>query len=232
MTFSNEQKEKLAAPLSREVVKSRKQGNRPVSYIEAWHAIAEANRVFGFDGWTRETVHMACVVEQERKIGVTDTFAGYDGWGVSYTCRVRVSAGGVVREGSGSGHGIDRDIGQAHESAVKEAESDAMKRALMTFGNPFGLALYDKTQANVSDDEPEPPQPQRRETEAQIAARLEFIEGGNGTIEELGGNFPKLVAWFQSQEQRDARQKYQISVGEFEMMKAKVIAKRPPGATS
>jgi hypothetical protein len=24
-----------------------------------------------------------------------------------------------------------------------------MKRALMTFGNPFGLALYDKTQANV-----------------------------------------------------------------------------------
>ena len=42
------------------------------------------------------------------------------------------------------------DLGQAHESAIKEAETDAMKRALMTFGNPFGLALYDKQQRQVS----------------------------------------------------------------------------------
>ena len=42
------------------------------------------------------------------------------------------------------------DLGQAHESALKEAETDAMKRALMTFGNPFGLALYDKAQRQVS----------------------------------------------------------------------------------
>nr|WP_233130301.1 Rad52/Rad22 family DNA repair protein [Synechococcus sp. 1G10] len=54
--------------------------------------------------------------------------------------------GGIVREGCGVGHGIDVDLGQAHESALKEAETDAMKRALMTFGNPFGLALYDKQQ--------------------------------------------------------------------------------------
>ena len=31
--------------------------------------------------------------------------------------------------------------GEAHESAIREAETDAMKRALSTFGNPFGLAL-------------------------------------------------------------------------------------------
>jgi hypothetical protein len=63
------------------------------------------------------------------------------------------TAGGLtplVREGSGAGHGIDVDLGQAHESALKEAETDAMKRALMTFGNPFGLALYDKAQRQVS----------------------------------------------------------------------------------
>jgi hypothetical protein len=42
------------------------------------------------------------------------------------------------------------DLGQAHESAIKEAETDAMKRALVTFGNPFGLALYDKSQRQVS----------------------------------------------------------------------------------
>jgi hypothetical protein len=77
------------------------------------------------------------------------------GWGVTYTARVRVTvnAGGLlplVREGSGAGHGIDVDLGQAHESALKESETDAMKRALMTFGNPFGLALYDKAQRQVS----------------------------------------------------------------------------------
>ena len=42
------------------------------------------------------------------------------------------------------------DLGLARESALKEAETDATKRALMTFGNPFGLALYDKQQRQVS----------------------------------------------------------------------------------
>jgi len=56
----------------------------------------------------------------------------------------------LVREGSGAGHGIDVDLGLAHESALREAETDAMKRALMTFGNPFGLALYDKQQRQVT----------------------------------------------------------------------------------
>ena len=32
--------------------------------------------------------------------------------------------------------------GQAHEFAAKAAETDATKRALMTFGNAFGLSLY------------------------------------------------------------------------------------------
>ncbi len=48
--------------------------------------------------------------------------------------------------------GYEVDPGQAHESALKEAETDAMKRALMTFGNPFGLALHDKAQRQVSSD--------------------------------------------------------------------------------
>jgi hypothetical protein len=42
------------------------------------------------------------------------------------------------------------DLCLAHESAIKEAETDAMKCALMTFGNPFGLALYDKAQREAS----------------------------------------------------------------------------------
>lgn len=147
--LTDEQKASLAAPLSAAYVKERRQAGRRLSYLEGWHVIAEANRIFGFDGWTRQTVDIHVVSEHQRKIGVTETFVGKDGWGVSYVAKVRVTVGDVVREGVGAGHGIDVDLGQAHESAIKEAETDAMKRALMTFGNPFGLALYDKTQENV-----------------------------------------------------------------------------------
>jgi recombination DNA repair RAD52 pathway protein len=66
---------------------------------------------------------------------------------------VRASNLMVVREGTGYGSGISPRLGDAYESAIKEAESDAMKRALMTFGNKFGLALYDKDQTNVGASE-------------------------------------------------------------------------------
>lgn len=147
--FSDDQKNALKAPLSKDSVKTREQGKSTVSYIEAWHAIDEANRIFGFDSWDRETVEARCVAERERKIGQGQYQR--DGWGVTYTAKVRITVGSIIREGSGAGHGIDADLGLAHESALKEAESDAMKRALMTFGNPFGLALYDKSQVNVVD---------------------------------------------------------------------------------
>src|SRR3546814_1114039 len=81
---------------------------------------------------------------------------GNDQWRVNYMAKVRITVGGVLREGCGFGQGIDKDVGQAHESAIKESETDAMKRALMTFGNQFGLALYDKTRANVCAPDPEP----------------------------------------------------------------------------
>ncbi len=118
--------------------------------------IAEANRIFGFDGWQRQTIAVRCVAQAERLIGARGTSRDQKpGWGVTYSARVRVTVSAgcltpLVREGSGAGHGIDVDLGQAHEFALKEAETDAMKRALMTFGNPFGLALYDKAQRQVS----------------------------------------------------------------------------------
>lgn len=146
MSFTDTQTADLAAPLNRSSVKTRKQAGMDLSYVEGHHVIQEANRIFGFDAWQSETVELRCVSEGPRG----------DKAGVTYIARVRITvrAGGdtIIREGVGAGHGIDRDAGQAHEKAIKEAETDARKRSLMTFGNPFGLALYDKTQANVSDD--------------------------------------------------------------------------------
>ena len=161
--FSAEQLAALSAPLDRANVRQREQGRSRVSYLEGWQVIAEANRIFGFDGWQRQTIALRCVAQAERLIGREQKA----GWGVTYTARVRVTvtAGGLtplVREGSGAGHGIDVDLGQAHESALKEAETDAMKRALMTFGNPFGLALYDKAQRQVSSAAGQGDGPQRQ----------------------------------------------------------------------
>jgi DNA recombination protein Rad52 len=149
--FSAEQIGALSAPLDRAKVKQREQGRAKVSYLEGWQVIAEANRIFGFAGWQRETISVHCVNQAERSIGRDNR----PGWGVTYIARVRVTVNApgmvpLIREGSGAGHGIDVDLGQAHESAIKEAETDAMKRALMTFGNPFGLALYDKQQREVT----------------------------------------------------------------------------------
>ena len=151
--LSPEQAAALAAPLNRANVQTRSQAGRSLNYLEGWVAIREANRIFGFDGWQRETIELRCVSESQRPIGRDQK----PGWGVTYIARVRIRLGSqasgapsLVREGSGAGHGIDVDLGLAHESALKEAETDAMKRALMTFGNPFGLALYDKQQRQVT----------------------------------------------------------------------------------
>lgn len=145
MTLTDEQKAELGKPLDRAHVSTRSQSGRSLSYIEGWHAIAEANRIFGFDGWTRETVEM----REVRPLELVKSSAGKETWRVGFIAKVRITAGGVVREGTGYGSGALPDPGEAYESATKEAETDAMKRALMTFGNPFGLALYDKGQTAV-----------------------------------------------------------------------------------
>jgi DNA recombination protein Rad52 len=172
--FSPEQLAALSAPLDRANIRQREQGRSRVSYLEGWQVIAEANRIFGFDGWQRQTIAVRCVAQAERLIGRDQK----PGWGVTYTARVRVTvtAGGLaplVREGSGAGHGINVDLGQAHESALKEAETDAMKRALMTFGNPFGLALYDKAQRQVSSAAGQGDGPQRQAGQRSSLSRPE-----------------------------------------------------------
>jgi DNA repair and recombination protein RAD52 len=150
VTFTDSMKAELGKPLNPKHVKPPAPGKYG-EYIEGWRVIDEANRIFGFDGWTRETVEM---IETCRELKG-------DKWFVGYRCKVRVTVldhesdppTHVVREGSAAGSGVSKSLTDAIESALKEAETDAMKRALMTFGNPFGLALYDKTKANVGSGE-------------------------------------------------------------------------------
>ena len=135
MTFTKEQTKQLNQPIDPKVVAFRQQGSMQLAYLESWYVINEANRIFGFDGWQSETVQLDCVQ--------SDDFC------VTYIAKVRVTIGDVIREGVGAGHGKGKSVnlGDKHESAVKEAESDARKRALMQFGSQFGLSLYDRTKA-------------------------------------------------------------------------------------
>lgn len=210
MGFSTEQNTALAKPLSSDRVKTREQGRGKVSYIEGWHVIAEANRIFGFDGWARQTIEIKCVSERERQIGKTDTKPGYPGWGVSYTAKVRIAVGDVIREGCGAGHGIDRDLGNAHESAIKEAETDAMKRAFMTFGNQFGLALYDKEQAGVADE------PNAKE----------ILIGKSRQTIAAATDAKVLAEWWNSEAEKSARKFAGLDQAECNVLKDLVMEKR------
>lgn len=142
--FSETQLRALRSKLPGRHVRTRRSGDGDLSYIEGWFAIAEANRIFGFDAWDRETLELSCLW-QGRAQGQASC---------SYSARVRITVRAaemrLVREGCGFGMGSGTTLGEAHEKALKEAETDAMKRALVTFGNRFGLALYDRDRRGVS----------------------------------------------------------------------------------
>ena len=138
MGFSAKQVQTLRRSLNRRHVRTREANGRELSYIEGWYAISEANRIFGFDGWNRETVESRCVLARENRGSFLAVYIA--------RVRITVNADGmtIIREGHGSGEGHGASAGEVHDIALKAAETDATKRALATFGKPFGLELYRK----------------------------------------------------------------------------------------
>lgn len=136
MMFTDEQKTMLSAPLDSKHVKKAPQGKYG-EYVDGHHVISEANRIFDF-AWS----YVITSLEQCSRVETN----GGDQIRIGYRCTVRVTVGDITREGAAVGVGIGKPANEAdiHESAVKEAETDALKRALRSFGNTFGLALYDK----------------------------------------------------------------------------------------
>ena len=140
MGFSSKQLVELRRDLDRRYVRTREIEGRELSFIGGWYAISEANRIFGFDRWNRETIESRCVLARENR----GTFLAV------YVARVRITvnvgSATVIREGHGTGEGRGSSPGEVHDVALKGAETDATKRALATFGNPFGLSLYEHGQ--------------------------------------------------------------------------------------
>jgi DNA recombination protein Rad52 len=152
--FSWSQTLRLEDNLDPHRIKTRRQGRDQFSYIEGWDSITTANSIFGFGEWERQTIRLE---ETNRELLESYNNQGEQTrqWRVGFLCVARIivhsAAGSRQRDGVGFGSGFARehDLGGAIESAIKEAETDATKRALATFGNQFGLALYDKKRAAV-----------------------------------------------------------------------------------
>lgn len=109
-----------------------------VHYIAAEKCIALANEVFGFNGWSSsiQNIQVDFVDENPQTLKIS--------LGLSVIVRVTLRDG-TFHEDIGYGH-IENCKGKAaaFEKAKKEGTTDALKRALRSFGNVLGNCIYDK----------------------------------------------------------------------------------------
>lgn len=170
MSLTDDQRRALNADLPREHVRTREGGGRKaLSYVEGWWVISELGRILGPGAWGYEC--KATEVYRERT--EDDTRAGKVWrWHVTYvsSCTLTIPGCPSITD-HGAGHGIEKDCGAAIESAIKESNTDALKRCAKSLGNRLGLALYDKEQTHVTD---EPAQPVA--VSAEVAILIDMLE--------------------------------------------------------
>ena len=148
----------LSQPIDSALVSQRKgRAGRTFSYIEGHTAISEANEVFGFGGWGFELVENVSL----RRIETVDTQTGEVKVTNAYSAPVRVTVPGAPPRTDIGFHAVTDETADGHETAIKGAVTDGMKRALRSFGDRFGNGLYGD-QAPVSGA----PRPQRGPVQA------------------------------------------------------------------
>lgn len=166
--MATELKEKLDAKIPRAAISSRSAGNGvTLDYLTGFYVIARLNEVLGQGNWEYTVEDLSKVFEGEvngryatsyiAKVGLTANLSkeakpatNPDG-SISYYSRFE---GKAYFSDYGYGDGTDKiNPGKAHELAVKEAITDGVKRCAKNLGMSLGLALYDKTQENVEDEQ-------------------------------------------------------------------------------
>lgn len=131
--------DKLVEGLDPALVRER-QGLR---YLEGHTAIEQANRIFGFDGWGYELVDGPELFGWESVNNETGAVAH----SYAYRAVVRVTAGDAPPRTDFGFHPVQANRAgkytiDAHDTASKGAVTDALKRALRSFGDQFGNGLY------------------------------------------------------------------------------------------
>ena len=200
MGFSAKQLQALRRPLDSRQIRTREAHGRELSYIEGWFAISEANRIFGFDAWSRETIETRCVLARETR----GTFLAI------YIAKVRITvqvAGAtVIREGHGSGEGRGTSPGEVHDMPLKLQRPMPANGHVATFGKPFGLELYRQSRTATS---PSPPYSRPRPQSKQRA--MAFIPTTPRPFHDRrvttdAGNLPRPMTTIEQQHPRPIRQ--------------------------
>jgi len=139
MALSQEQIDLLLRPIDA----GRVQHLRGMSHLEAWDVRRWLIRIFGFEGFTIETVELACIREAE-----TQTRQGKPAWNVAYRAQVRLTLKDknswpvTFFEDAAAGDSTQPSYGDCHDMAMKTALSQALKRCVVNLGDQFGLSLY------------------------------------------------------------------------------------------
>ena len=134
MVVTDEQREVLLKDLSPSRVAKRSGGHgRQLSYLEAWDVKAHLNRIFGFCNWSADVLTADLAFEEQTDKG---------NWSVGYKVVLRLTIFAATYTEAAVGFSMLPSRGEAHDMAVKTAESDALKRAAINLGTQFGLSLY------------------------------------------------------------------------------------------
>lgn len=143
MTYlDRKQVEQLLRPINpSRVLKKQNQ-----SHLEAYDVRAHLNRIFGFARWSGDVIKMTLVsqVEGTNKSGKPAVTVVYR---AGYRLSIRAIDGEPLATYTeyASGDAINfplNQLGDAHDFAMKTAESQALKRAAHNLGDQFGLSLY------------------------------------------------------------------------------------------
>lgn len=138
--LNDNQYQQLLKPLNPARIAKRSGGGKQLSYLEAWDVKAHLNRIFGFLNWSADVIESELAFEEKNEKGQ---------WHVGYKVTLRLSInnndGDWVRTTyteAAVGFASLPSRGEAHDMAIKTAESDALKRAAINLGTQFGLSLY------------------------------------------------------------------------------------------
>ena len=143
----------LGQPIDPAIVSQRKgRGGRVFDYLEGHAVIDQANAIFGYGGWGCELVGDVTL----RRIETVNPQTGEVKVEQGYSAPVRVSVAGALPRTDLGVHPVAEDTFDGHDTAMKGAVTDGMKRAFRSFGVQFGNGFYGD-QPQVGNQ----PQPQR-----------------------------------------------------------------------
>ena len=142
-----------ASPSTPALASQRKgRGGRVFDYLEGHVVIEQANRIFGYGGWGYELAGDVTL----RRIETVDTQTGEVTVSQGYSAPVRVTVSGALPRTDLGVHPVAEDTLDGHDTAMKGAVTDGMKRAFRSFGVQFGNGFYGDQAASGNS-----PQPQR-----------------------------------------------------------------------